>query len=148
METIIEAFVQAWWWFQAATDEHLIVLLTLVGSSAIASWLVQHWKRRYSIDLMKQGKLIIISVLSLLSGLFSIVDWYMLGNLAEFVPWFAGYGSAIYMVATILHRIHVSPLYAKIQRLLRYVADQTDQARQAKYVPATTPPETTRMDFK
>ena len=133
MEIIQEAFVNAWWWLQDTDEQHIIIFLTLLGSSVVVSWVVQHWKRRYNIDLKASGKVAILFVLSALSALFSIADWYLLNNPGQFVPWFAGYGSAIYMVATILHRIHVSPVYDKITNMLRYVADRTAETRQAKY---------------
>jgi surface polysaccharide O-acyltransferase-like enzyme len=137
MEEIKMSFVQAWWWLQDTNEQTLIMGLTLLGSSAVVSWVIQHWKRKYNIDLKKHGKAVILGLLSVLSGVMSVADWYLLNNPANFEPWFFGYGAGIYAVATMLHRVHVSPLYDKFTGLLRHIVNRTEATRQAKY---GTPP--------
>lgn len=140
METIKESFVAIWWWFQATDEAALVAVLTLIGSSVVVSWVLQHWKRRYNIDLKNAGKKIILVVLAILSYSTAIADWYILNNPGgQFDQFFFGYGSAIAFVAIVLHRIHVSPMYDKITNLLRYVSDQTAVTRQAKYGKVSNP---------
>jgi hypothetical protein len=144
MEIITEAFVQAWWWFQA-TDPAVVVsvLVSLFGFAGLASWITQYWKRRYNIDLLKWGEVRIIGFLSFLSSLFALGDWYLLndtiGSLVHVAPWLAGAGAVIYQLATLLHRIHVSPAYAKVEQWLHYIVERVDQTRQTKYAPPAKP---------
>lgn len=133
MEVVQQAFVSAWWWLQNTDEQTIMAMVTLVGSSAVIAWFMQHWKRRFNIDLKKNGKAIILAVLTALSSVMSVADWYILQNPADFQHFFFGYGAAIYAVATMLHRFHVSPLYDKFTAMLRRLAEGVDAARQARY---------------
>lgn len=140
MEVIQQAFVNVWWWLQGADEQTIAALVALVASSTVVSWVIQHWKRRFNIDLKKNGKAVVLAVLTVLSSIMSVADWYLLQNPADFQHFFFGYGAAIYAVATMLHRFHVSPLYERFTTMLRRVAAGTEAARQAKYGSVLTPP--------
>lgn len=139
MEVIQQAFVAAWWWLQDADEQTILAVVTLIGSSAVVAWVIQHWKRLFNVDLKKNGKAVILAVLTVLSSIMSVVDWYLLQNPADFQHFFFGYGAAIYAVATMLHRFHVSPLYDKFTTMLQRIAAGTDAARQARYGTQPTP---------
>lgn len=128
-----EGLVLLWWWVQDNDVAALSAAFALVSSSWLVSWIVQHWKRRYNVDLRTKGKQAILKFLGFLSAVVALADWWILNIPAPLLLWLGAWGSAIMTGATLIHRFHTSKQYDRLTGWLYYIATRTIATRDAKY---------------
>lgn len=133
MEPIKEALVQGWWYFQNSDDAVLIGLLTVAATGTAVSYVTQHFKRKYNIDLWKYGKLTIYAIVTLGSMLGALADFFILNSATHPALWIGGLTPVLYQFATIIHAVHVSKGYAKLVRVLNGFQQNVASVKAAKY---------------
>ena len=135
---ITQNFVNLWWWLQSADEQALLTAITLIVTSTAFSWFIQHIKRKTGIDMLNKGKSVILALLAVLSTIGSLADYYIISP-DNFTGHFFGYGTAIFTLATIIHRVHVSPMYDKLTNVLSKFAQDVREVRAAKYSKPVAP---------
>jgi hypothetical protein len=159
MHTIVQAITDSlysfWQWLLTADQQTIVTMLLIVAMSTVVSYVLQFFKRRYNIDLLAKGKVFIYSLLTMFSSLAAIADWYILSMPANFAQHFLIFGFSTYTIATWVHRIHVSPMYAKITGAITQFFEDVQAVRAAKQAaansaatPAYLEPETPTKPFE